>query len=171
MADTASSGEQEFSVHPELARMAAAGVDVAEVIALAGYIGASAKDDVVRLHPELDDMSISIDIPKSDILAVRDAPAPTMPMGGVVVWLARTAEVTFRRTRTVSATAQQVRRFFDAGSVLEPNSTERAVDRLNIQMSPAFRAKVPPVYIPPEQCAVCTSKNCSSHCLPPCQSQ
>jgi hypothetical protein len=170
MAETAP-GDHEFSMHPELARMTAEGVDVAEVIALAGYVGASGKQELVRLHPELDDMSVSIDIAKSDILAIRDAPAPTMPLGGVIVWLARTADVTFRRTRTVSSTAQQVRRFFDAGSVLEPNNPERAVDRLNIQMGPTFRAKVPPVYIPPDQCAVCTSKNCSSHCLPPCQSQ
>lgn len=155
-------------VHAELARMEADGVDVAGVIALAGYVGTPPSDGVVRLHPRLEDLSVSLDISADDIVATRDAPTSTMPLGGVVVWVIRTAEVTFRRTRTVSATAQQVRGFFGAGAVLEPVNNEG--DRLNIQVRPVARKGVPPVYVPPDQCSVCSSQNCASHCQPVCTS-
>lgn len=94
----------------ELAEIRSKGFEAADVIALAGYVGAAPNDDMIRLHPGLDDMSMSIDIVASDILATRAAPATSMPMGGVIVWLSRTANVTYRRTRTVQATAQQVTR-------------------------------------------------------------
>jgi hypothetical protein len=155
-------------IHAELARMDADGVDVAGVIALAGYVGSAPKDGLVRLHPGLEDLSVSLDINVDDIVATREAPASTMPLGGVVVWVSRTAEVTFRRTRTVAATAQQVRGFFGAGAVLEPSNNEG--DRLNIQVRPVARKGVPPVYVPPDQCSVCSSQNCASHCLSTCTS-
>jgi len=99
-----SGGKGDVSTHEELARMAAEGVDVSAVIALAGYVDEPPSDGVVRLHPDLVDLSVSIDISTDDIVATRDAPTETMPLGGVVVWVPRTAEVTFRRTRTVKAT-------------------------------------------------------------------
>jgi hypothetical protein len=161
-------GKREVSTHEELARMAAEGVDVSTVVALAGYAGEPPSDGVVRLHPDLVDLSVSIDISADDIVATRDAPSETMPLGAVVVWLSRTAEVTFRRTRTVKATAQQVRGFFGAAPALVPQSD--AGDRLNIQVRPSTRA-VPPVYQGPEICAPCTSKNCASRCQKACQSK
>jgi hypothetical protein len=159
--------KREVATNEELARMDAEGVDVSAVIALAGYAGASPRDGVIRLHPDLDDLSVSIDLAADDVVATRDAPTDTMPLGGVVVWVSRTAEVTFRRTRTVVSTAQRVKGFFSAGPALEPPGNDR--DRLNIQVRPASR-KVPPVYLPPDQCAVCTSKNCASQCQKACQS-
>lgn len=152
----------------ELVEIRSKGFEAADVIALAGYVGAPPSDGVVRLHPGLDDMSTSIDIAASDILATRDGPTTSMPLGGVIVWLSRTADVTYRRTRTVLATAQQVRRFFGAGPAMGP---ETAGDRLNIQLQPMARRGVPPIYIPPEVCNPCQSTNCRSQCLPPCQSQ
>src|SRR5690348_4506103 len=53
-------------VHAELARMEADGVDVAGVIALAGYVGAPPSEGVVRLHPGLEDLSVSLDISRSE---------------------------------------------------------------------------------------------------------
>jgi hypothetical protein len=159
------SGKREVSTNEELARMDAEGVDVSAVIALAGYAGAPPREGVVRLHPDLVDLGISIDISADDIVATRDAPSDTMPLGGVVIWVSRTAEVTFRRTRTVKATAQQVRGFFGAGPALAPQSEEG--DRLNIQVRPTTR-KVPPVY---DENAPCMSKNCASHCEKTCQSK
>lgn len=144
----------------ELTEIMSKGFAAADVIALAGYVGAAPSDDVVRLHPGLDDLSTSIDIAAGDVLATREAPATTMPMGGVVVWLSRTANVTYRRTRTVQATAQQVTRFFDAGPVMRP---ETGNDRLNIQVKRA----VPPIYVPPCN-GTCTSSckvTCTSTCI------
>jgi hypothetical protein len=157
----------DIPINAELARMDADGVDVADVIALAGYVGRSPKEGVVRLHPGLQDLSISIDIAASDIVATREAPAATMPLGGVVLWVSGSADVTFRRTRTVVAAAQEVRGFFGAGPALEPSSND-PVDRLNIQVR---REAVPPIYVPPETCKVCTSKNCQSKCLRACKSK
>ena len=168
MAPKKPDAKDQVPVHAELARLDADGVDVAGVIALAGYVGAPPKDGVVRLYPGLEDLSASIDISAADIVATRDAPTSTMPLGGVVIWVSRTAEVTFRRTRTVTATAQQVRGFFGAGPVLEPSNNEG--DRLNIQVRPVARKGVPPVYLPPDQCSVCSSQNCASHCQPVCTS-
>jgi hypothetical protein len=168
MAAKKSDDRIEVVPHSELARLNADGVDIAGLIALAGYAGAAPKEGVVRLHPGLEDLSVSLDIAAADIVATRDAPVSTMPLGGVIVWVARTAEVTFRRTRTVAASAQQVRGFFGAGAVLEPSNKDD--DRLNIQVRPVARKGVPPVYLPPDQCAVCHSQNCASHCLPPCTS-
>ena len=108
--------------HVDIAQMKANGHDPADVIALAGYVGVAPSDDVVRLHPGLDDMSLSVDIDARDIVATTDAPVSTMPMGGVVVWVIRTAEVKFRKTRTVSARAQQMRFYFGAGRALEPDA-------------------------------------------------
>lgn len=148
--------------HVDIAQMKANGHDPADVIALAGYVGVAPSDDVVRLHPGLDDMSLSVDIDARDIVATTDAPVSTMPMGGVVVWVIRTAEVKFRKTRTVSARAQQMRFYFGAGRALEPDADS---DRLNIQLSSASaRSKVPPVYVPPEVCNPCQSTNCHSSC-------
>jgi len=164
MATKKSDERHAVPIHAELARLNAEGVDVADVIALAGYVGAAPRDGLIRLHPGLEDLSLSIDISAGDIVATRDAPTSTMPLGGVVLWVYRTAEVTFRRTRTVRATAQTVTGFFGAASVLEPSNNDD--DRLNIQVRPVARKGVPPIYVPPP----CTSHDCASHCLPPCTS-
>ena len=163
MAAKKSEDNDNIPLQAELAKLDADGVDVAGVIALLGYIGASPKEGVVRLHPRLGDLSVSIDIGATDILATREAPAATLPLGGVIVWVSRTADVTFRRTRTVAATAQQVRRFFSARPAVEASRYDPR-DRLNIRVRP----DVPPVY----ECDTCTSRECggSSHCLPPCTS-
>jgi hypothetical protein len=170
MAAKKSEDNHKITINPELARMSSAGVDVANVIALAGYVGVSPNEGVVRLHPSLGDLSISIDVSTTDILTSREAPASTMPLGGVVLWVARNAAVTFRRTRTVVAPALQTRGYFGAGPVLEP-SNNNPVDRLNIRVRPTDDP-VPPVYIPPEDCGVCTSPGeCGSSQCETCQSR
>ena len=65
--------------HPELEQMVSSGVEMADVIALRGYVGSKPGDDVVKLYPGLEDMSISVDIPADEILATKEAPAATMP--------------------------------------------------------------------------------------------
>lgn len=141
-----------------------------DLIALTGYVGVAPAAGKMRLHPSLDDLSISVDIAEADVVATRDAPQSTMPLGGVIVWVSRVADVTFRRTRTVSATAAQVRRFFGAEAVLQPGAGNQRGDRLNIQLRSASAHGVPPVYVPPETCSPCASTNCASHCLPTCTS-
>ena len=108
--------------HPELEQMASSGVEMADVIALRGYVGSKPGDEVVKLYPGLEDMSISVEIPADEILATKEAPLATMPLGGVIVWVSRTADVKFRRTRTVSTTAQEVRKFFGARKAIDPTA-------------------------------------------------
>lgn len=157
--------------HPELEQMASSGAEMADVIALRGYVGSQPGDAVLRLYPGLEDMSISVDIPAEEILATKDAPAETMPMGGVIVWVSRTANVKFRRTRTVSTTAQQVRGFFGARTAIEPTKPPPRTGRLNIQF-PRYTTPapaVPPVYEPPDPCNPCTS--CFIVCQSKCEFQ
>jgi hypothetical protein len=162
VAERKTKGAEEFpDQQAELALIRSKGFDPADVVALAGYVGVAPSDEVLRLHPGLDDMAMSIDILKSDVLATREAPTNTMPMGGVVVWVSRTADVTYRHTRTVMAKAQRLTRYFGAGPILAP---DHAGDRLNIQLRPAMRHGVPPVYVPPEVCNPCQSTNCHSSC-------
>lgn len=158
--------------HPELDQLASSGAEMADVIALRGYVGSQPGDEVLRLYPGLEDMSVSVDIPADEILATKDAPAATMPMGGVIVWVSRTANVKFRRTRTVATTAQQVRKFFGARSAIDPTTPPRPAGRLNIQMPPFSTpapSAVPPVYKPPENCIPCTS--CYITCQSKCEYQ
>ena len=108
--------------HPELEQMASSGVEMADVIALRGYVGSKPGDEVGKLYPGLEDMSISVEIPADEILATKEAPLATMPLGGVIVWVSRTADVKFRRTRTVSTTAQEVRKFFGARKAIDPTA-------------------------------------------------
>jgi hypothetical protein len=150
----------------EVAELDAAGVDSADVIALLGYVGAPPKEGTVRLHPRLGDLSVSIDIAATDVLLTREAPTETLPLGGVVLWVSRTADVTFRRTRTVASTAQQVRQFFTAGLAGEAADIVPA-DRLNIRMT---HGKVPPAG-PVDYCYSPGPCGGTSHCLPPCQSR
>jgi hypothetical protein len=149
----------------ELAELGAAGVEAADVIALLGYVGSSPKEGVVRLHPRLGDLSVSIDIAATDVLLTREAPEATLPLGGVVLWVSRTADVTFRRTRTVAATAQQVKQFLSPGPAVEAPGVV-PTDRLNIRMT---HGKVPPAG-PVDYCYSPGACGGTSHCLPPCQS-
>jgi len=157
--------------HPELEQIASSGVEMADVIALRGYVGSKPGDEVVKLYPALEDMSISVEIPADEILATKEAPAATMPLGGVIVWVSRTADVKFRRTRTVSTTAQEVRKFFGARKAIDPTAPPTPpgrLNRLNLQLPPFTTPNpgVPPVYVPPENCNPCTSCNivCQSKC-------
>lgn len=139
MSDGTSSDADNISINSELARLVANGVDVDGVIALTGYVGASPNEEVLRMYPGLEDLSVSIDIPKRDILRTMDAPTSTTAVGGVVIWVLRTTGVTLRRTRTVSTTAQQATGFL-AGRALDPTDAGRVAsqvgDRLNLQVSP-----------------------------------
>jgi hypothetical protein len=166
VADETHSGADNLREHQELIEMAETGAEMSDVIALRGYVGPSPREGVVRLYPGLDDMSVSVDIPSGEIVATKDAPKVTMPMGGVIVWVTRTANVTVRRTRTVLTTAQQVKRLFGAGSAMDP-SRRGVVDRLNIRLpKSSARRTVPPVYQPPDP-NVCTSQ-CEIVCTESC---
>ncbi|WP_280301500.1 hypothetical protein [Nocardia neocaledoniensis] len=151
--------------HPDLKRLADEGHDLSAVIALTGYLGAAPHADMVRLYRGLEDLSVSIDISRGDILKTTDAPTSTMPLGGVIVWVARTAEVTFRRTRTVSTTAGRVRDQFGAGLAVDTADTGRVVDRLDIQLGPQFRGSSSSGYSP--NCYTCRSQ-CFRCCKPLC---
>jgi hypothetical protein len=148
------------ATHPALAKLASDGIDVAEVVGLRGIVGTPPADGVFRLHPRLDDLTISVDIGAGDVVHV--AAASELPNDVVVAWVRRDTEVTFRRTRIVFTSAETVAGFLgglpdaDVGSA----SGEMRSGRLNIRLNP--RA------LPQEFMAsgVCTSRcnTCMSRC-------
>lgn len=143
-----------------LAELADRGIDVGDVVAIAGYVGSSTDDAVVRLYPRLDDLAVSVEVAAADILTTADAPTGALPLGGTVLWLRQSAELTVRRSRTVPASSRLVRRLVGVGGVLGPSGGD---DRLGIRVHTAAAA-VPPIYIPPEECLPCQSTNCMSQC-------
>lgn len=122
------------AIHPALAKLAAEGVDVAEVIGLRGVVGAPPGDGVLRLHPRLDDLTISVDIAAKDVVHVTTA--TDLPNDVVVVWVRRTNEVTFRRTRIVQTSAEAVSRFLGAIPDMGSAPGEMRSGRLNIRLNP-----------------------------------
>jgi hypothetical protein len=151
------------SAHPVLARLAADGVDLSEVVGLRGVVGAAPGEGLLRLHPKLDDLTISVDIATADVLHV--APGE-LPSDTVVVWVWRNTDVTFRRTRVIHTSAEDVGRFFGptpgGGGTPSRSRADMRSGRLHIRMNP--RA------LPQEllaACAVCTSRcaTCMSHCI------
>jgi len=61
-------------------------------VKLLGYFG-STSDGVVKVHPNLDDLSVYYEIREADILHVEDAPAEELPHGGSAIWLKANARV------------------------------------------------------------------------------
>jgi hypothetical protein len=161
--DSAQAASAEIpSTHPVLARLAADGVDFSEVVGLRGLVGIAPGEGLFRLHPRLDDLTISVDIATGDVLHVA---AGELPDDIVVAWVWRNADVTFRRTRVVHTSAEDAGRFFgptpDGGVTPGRGRTEMRSGRLNIRMN--ARA------LPQElmaACGVCTSRcaTCMSQC-------
>jgi hypothetical protein len=151
------------SAHPVLARLAADGVDLSEVVGLRGLVGTAPGEGLLRLHPQLNDLTISVDIATADVLHVA---AGELPSDTVVAWVWRNTDVTFRRTRVVHTSAEDVSRFFgptaDGGVTPGRARTDMRSGRLHIRMNP--RALPQDLMA---ACAVCTSRcaTCMSHCI------
>lgn len=147
------------ATHPALAKLASDGIDAADVVGLRGVVGTPPGAGLFRLHPRLDDLTITVDVAAGDVVHV--ATASELPNDVVVAWVRRNTEVTFRRTRIFTTSADTVSRFLggipDAGS----DSGEIRSGRLNIRLNPRG--------LPEEFMAsggVCTSRcnTCMSRC-------
>ncbi|MFF3305481.1 hypothetical protein [Streptomyces sp. NPDC002908] len=95
-----------------MTKLLAEGVDVSDVISLAGYVGPTTEGGPVQLFPSLQDLSVYVEIPADEILHVEKADETTPPKDGVIVWLRNDSAVTFKRTRTVQTAARAVRHLF-----------------------------------------------------------
>lgn len=100
MAKEPGEGEK-VRTNPLVARLAADGCE--EAITLTGFIGPSARADYVRLFTGLNNMSRSIEIAKSDIVATVDL--PKSGLGAVAVWVKRDAALHHHRIETAESCA------------------------------------------------------------------
>ena len=155
------SDDNHLRAHPILSRLLDAG---ANVRALRGYVGPSKDADRLRLYPSLGDLSFSIEIAKSDIVASAAAPETLLPHGGTVVWVRPEAEITSHGSRTIAMGAPGGRRAggLAAGAGLGQTAAADLVDvkagRLRIMLRPKVMST----------CASCTCSSCETH--PSCTS-
>jgi len=62
-----------------------------------GYVGQSEEEGYITLHPSLENLGETIEIPVADILHVEDVPESILLFGAKVVWVRRDAHVTRRQ--------------------------------------------------------------------------
>jgi hypothetical protein len=158
------SDDDHLRAHPLLSRLLEAGTNVR---AFRGYVGPDKDSGRVRLYPSLGDLSFSIEINKSDIVASAAAPEWLLPHGGTVIWVKPDAEVVCRGDQINIVAARRPRQ---AGALdVSPANVDvmqtaagRLVDvqrgRLNIQLRPRVMSS----------CASCTCSSCETH--PSCTS-
>jgi hypothetical protein len=158
------SDDDHLRAHPLLSRLLEVG---ANVRAFRGYVGPDKDSGRVRLYPSLGDLSFSIEINKSDIVASAAAPEWLLPHGGTVIWVKPDAEVVCRGDQINIVAARRPRQ---AGALdVSPANVDvmqtaagRLVDvqrgRLNIQLRPRVMSS----------CASCTCSSCETH--PSCTS-
>jgi hypothetical protein len=154
--------DQHLRAHPLLSRLLEVGENVR---AFRGYVGPAKDSGRVRLYPSLGDLSFSIEINKSDIVASAAAPETLLPHGGTVIWVKPDAEVACRGDRINVIAARRPRQ---AGAVevspakVVETAAGRLVEvqrgRLNIQLRPRVMST----------CASCTCSSCQTN--PTCTS-
>lgn len=71
-----------------------------DALPLRGYVGPSPDDTRVFLYSSLDDLSVSIEVARADVVHSVDAPPGLLP-GGTILWVRKDAKITHRRTETV----------------------------------------------------------------------
>jgi hypothetical protein len=153
--------------NPVMKKLLAEGVDVSDVMSLAGYVGPMTEGDPVQLFPSLQDLSLYIEIPADVILHVERAAETMLPNDGVIVWLRNDSAVVFKRTRTVQTAARLVRHLFDGSGARTKSSAgggeplvESPRGRLRIMTNPSHATNA------------IWQRPCASYCFGgyPCQS-
>lgn len=139
--------------HPALAKLAASGVDPSQIVRLDGIVGTPPATGVLRLYPLMTDLTVSVDVPASEVLHVGHLDGDR-----AIVWIRKHVEVTFVRTVRLTAAAVRQLASEDTGTV-SASSAEPVSDRLNIRMAET----VGPVGVCHSYCAVCQS-NCLGIC-------
>jgi hypothetical protein len=149
--------------HPLLSRLLEVGPNVR---AFRGYVGPDRDNGRVRLYQSLGDLSFSIEISKSDIVASAAAPESLLPHGGTVIWVRPDAEVVCHGDRINTVAARRPRRA-DALGVSPANVAETQkpgplvevqTGRLHIQLRPRVMSS----------CASCSCSSCETN--PSCTS-
>lgn len=162
------SDNNHLRAHPLLSRLLEAG---ANVRAFRGYVGPEKDKGRVRLYRSLGDLSFSIEINKSDIVASAAAPETLLPHGGTVVWVKPDAEVICHGDQVNTVAARRPRqssaRFASPAISGEKQTVSgRLVEvqrgRLNIQLRPRVMST----------CASCSCSSCETHpsCTSTCNS-
>jgi hypothetical protein len=145
--------------HPLLSRLLEVGPNVR---AFRGYVGPDKDSGRLRLYPSLGDLSFSIEINKSDIVASAAAPEWLLPHGGTVVWVKPDAEVACRGDQINTVAARRPRQAGAMGvspaDLYETQTpTGRLVEvqtgRLSIQLRPRVMST----------CASCHCSSCETH--------
>lgn len=156
--------DHHLSAHPLLNRLLEAGPNLR---AFRGYVGPDKDNGRVRLYPSLGDLSFSIEVNKSDIVASAAAPESLLPHGGTVIWVKPDAEVVCHgdRINTIAARRPRQAGALDVSSanVHEMQKAGGLVEvqtgRLHIQLRPRVMST----------CASCSCSSCETH--PSCTSQ
>ncbi|SIT58659.1 conserved hypothetical protein [Mesorhizobium prunaredense] len=156
--------DHHLRTHPLLSRL----LDVSpNVRAFRGYVGPRKDNGRVRLYPSLGDLSFSIEINESDIVASGAAPESLLPHGGTVIWVKPDAEVVCHgdRINTVAARRPRQARALDVSATNVDETQTNAgrlvevqTGRLNIQLRPRVMSS----------CASCSCSSCETN--PSCTS-
>ena len=146
--------EDHLGPHPLLTRLLEAGGDLR---AFRGYVGPNSDRGRVRLYPSLGDLSFSIEIDKSDIVASAAAPESLLPHGGTVVWVKPGAEVKCHgdRINTVAARRPRQGRAMDVPSATV-NEMQKAASLVEVQTGRLS------IHLRPRVMSSCASCSCSS---------
>ena len=150
--------DHHLRAHPLLSRLLEVG---ANVRAFRGYVGPEKDSGRVRLYPSLGDLSFSIEINESDIVASAAAPESLLPHSGTVIWVKPDAEVVCYgdRINTVAARRPRQAGALDV-SLANVDETQTAASRLvevqagrlNIQLRPRVMSS----------CASCSCSSCET---------
>lgn len=154
--------DEHLRAHPLLSRLLDVG---ANVRAFRGYVGPDKDNGRVALYPSLGDLTFSIEINKSDIVASAAAPELLLPHGGTVIWVKPDAEIVCHgdRVNTVAA-----RRPHQAGALppANPYTTQTAAGRLVEVQTGRLNIRLRPRVM--SSCASCSCSSCETH--PSCHS-
>jgi hypothetical protein len=155
--------DDHLAAHPLLKRLLDVGADVR---AFRGYVGPDQNNGRVRLYPSLGDLSFSIEINKSDIVASAAAPESLLPHGGTVIWTRPDAEVVCHGDRINAVAARRPRQAggldVSAANVHEAHQAGRLVEVQKGRLSIRLRARVM------SSCASCSCSSCETN--PGCKS-
>jgi hypothetical protein len=80
-----------YRPHPLVEKLTS-GVGDAGASKVLGYFGTTV-DGVVKVYPNLDDLSVYYEIREDDIIHVEEAPAEELPHGGSAIWVKSDARV------------------------------------------------------------------------------
>ncbi len=64
-----------------------------------GYFGPPSTEDRITFYPSLNDLSVSLDIARDDIIDIADVPETLLPFGAKVIWVKINARIGRRFAR------------------------------------------------------------------------